>query len=436
MSQINHEYKLFTKQREFFNSKAPICYLCCGRGYGKSHIASLYTVIQFLEGKRIIAMAQNYKALTEVLFAEIMKRLIELNIPYKFDKSMMKITYGTGAIFGFSYENIDSVRGLTEISIAVCDEAALSPSTLFATLAPCLRGEGITPYIRLLSTPRRGSWINLYVKEHPDSVQVIQAKTTDNPLITQEQLQLMRSAIVNQDLIEQELEGKMLDIDSDSSILQLRDYPAKDYGQNGPCYMGMDLAGLGSDSNVLTVVSRYRIEEQISIRVADTFELADTAERMARRWDVKGIFIDVTGSTSCGVLDVLRAKGMQVTGINFAQKPFEDDIGKKCANARAEMYVNLSNAVKSGLYVEDEDIKTQLAYTTIFVNKSGKLQLIPKDQIKELIGHSPDQADSFALAVYAMEHKLVTPTVEEERKHASEVAARYMTQFHLYNDID
>lgn len=379
-------------------------------------------------------MAQSYKALTEVLFSEIIKRLIELGIEYKFDRSMMKITYGSGAIFGFSYENIEAVRGLTEISIAVCDEAALSPSNLFSTLSPCLRGEGIEPYIRLLSTPRKGSWINLYVKEHPDSVQVIQARTIDNPLITEEQLKLMQSAIVNKDLIEQELEGKMLDIDSDSSILQLRDYPHRDSGYDGQHYMGMDLAGLGSDCNVLTVVSKYRIEEQISIRVADTFELSDAAEKMYRRWDVQCLDIDITGSTSCGVLDVLRAKGLKVNGINFAQKPYDNDTGKRCANARAEMYVDLSNAVKGGLYIQDDDIKTQLAYTTIFVNQSGKLQLVKKDEIKEMIGHSPDQADSLALAVYAMMHSESVPTVEEERKKASEVANRYMSMYHLYND--
>jgi hypothetical protein len=98
------------------------------------------------------------------------------------------------------------------------------------------------------------------------------------------------------------------------------------------------------------------------------------------------------------------------------------------------MYVDLSNAVKDGLYIQDDDIKTQLAYTTIFVNQSGKLQLVKKDEIKEMIGHSPDQADSLALAVYAMMHSESIPTVEEERKKATEVANRYMSMYHLYND--
>mgnify|MGYP006967238285 FL=1 len=45
------------------------------------------------------------------------------------------------------------------------------------------------------------------------------------------------------------------------------------------------------------------------------------------------------------------------------------------------------------------------------------------EEIKEMIGHSPDEADSFALAVYAMNHSSATLN---ESKHASEVANKYL----------
>lgn len=403
--------------------------MICGRAAGKSFIASLYIAINFLQGKRIVAMAQSYKALNEVLFLEITNRLRELSIPYRFDKSSMKITYGEGVIFGFSYENIEAVRGLSRISIAVLDEVALAPPSIFATLSPCMRGEGIDPYIRMLTTPRKGSYINLYIKEHPGSVEVIHAKTSDNPLITEEQIKLMKQSIVSEDIMQQELEGIMLDIDSESSVIQLKDYPTYDSGHQGELfYMGIDLSGLGSDSNVLTVASRYRIEEQKSIRVADTFELTNEAENLVHKWNVKAVYIDITGSTSCGLLDMLKAKGVNAVGINFAQKPFSE----RFANARAEMYVELSTAIKSGMYIESDDIKTQLSYTTVDVNASGKFQLVKKDKIKELIGHSPDESDSLALAVYAMNHG---GGIVDEARHAKEVASRYLSMFSRYNDL-
>lgn len=413
------EYKLFKKQKAFIKSTSPITYLCCGRGYGKSFVASILIVMNFLQGKRVIALAQNFKALNEVLFQEIRNRLDELQVDCHFDKNAMKITYGDGVIYGASYEGLESVRGLSKISLAVCDEAALAPPKLFETLTPCLRGDGITGYVRLLSTPRRGSWLNLYCKEHSDNVEIITATTMDNELITKDQIELMKSTIVNPEILKQELEGVMLDIDSDASVIQLCDYPSYDSGRTADNYMGIDLSGLGSDNNVFVVSNRYRIEDVIKLNKADSFELLNVAERLIQQYNIKGTFIDITGSTSCGLYDLMKSKNHPVLGINFAQKPYED----KYNNARCEMYLELSKAVKDGLFVSNQDIKTQLAYTTVSVNNTGKFQLCKKEEIKEAIGHSPDEADAFALSVYAMNHG---NTVLNEAKHASEVAARYL----------
>ena len=46
------------------------------------------------------------------------------------------------------------------------------------------------------------------------------------------------------------------------------------------------------------------------------------------------------------------------------------------------MYAETAKAIKAGLYVDKQDIKTQLSYTTISVNNSGKFQLCKKEEIK------------------------------------------------------
>ena len=358
-----------------------------------------------------------------------MERFNELGINVHYNQQSMRITYGNAIIYGGSYESLEAVRGLTKISLAVCDEAALSPPKLFATLSPCLRGEGIIGYIRLLSTPRKGSWLNLYCKEHPELIELIHATTRDNTFITEEQIKLMTSSIVNDDLIEQELEGVMLDIDSDASVVKLSDYPkVKQEYNEASNYIGVDLAGLGCDYNVITVLNKYEIVKQELIEVANTFQLSNIIEELSNKYKAKGIFIDVTGSTSCGVFDMLKAKDYNVVAINFAQTAYDKE---RYCNARCEMYVELSNAIKGGLFIEDPDIKTQLSFTTIFVNNSGKFQLCKKEEIKELIGHSPDKADSLALAVYCMSH--IDQTTVYETKKASEIASKYLAYFARYN---
>lgn len=417
-----HDYKLFPHQMKLMNSKSPITYMVCGRAAGKSYAASLLIIKYFLEGKNVIALAQTYKSLSEVLFAEIRNRLDELGIEAHFNSAAMKITYGNGVIYGASYENLESIRGLSRISLAVCDEAALSPNKLFTILSPCLRGEGIEGRIRLLSTPRRGSWLNLFCKEHADRIELIHATTRDNKYITEDQIKLMTDSIVNEELIQQEIEGIMLDIDSDSSIIQLKDYPkVRNIRVPYKAFIGVDLAGLGSDSNVISVITCDGILEQQSIKDANTFELTRVIEDLYRKYNCIRMCIDVTGSTSCGVFDMLKMKKYDITGINFAQAAYDKD---RYANARCEMYVELSNAIKNGLYVDDDDIKTQLAYTTIFVNNSGRFQLCKKEEIKDMIGHSPDKADSLALAVYAMNHTNVEHGTTAEE--AAEIASKYL----------
>ena len=61
---------------------------------------------------------------------------------------------------------------------------------------------------------------------------------------------------------------------------------------------------------------------------------------------------------------------------------------------------NLVDRIKSGFYVDDEEIRNELSYTSYVITNAGKTILVPKKTIKELIGHSPDKSDSLALACY------------------------------------
>ena len=88
---------------------------------------------------------------------------------------------------------------------------------------------------------------------------------------------------------------------------------------------------------------------------------------------------------------------MEVIGVNFGEAA-EDK--KSYANARAEMYFEFADAVKNGFYVSSEAAREELTHTTYLKTKTGKIQLIEKDEIKALIGRSPDTADSLCLAWY------------------------------------
>jgi len=392
----------------------------------KSYVASLYIVVNFLRGLRVIALAQNFKALNEVLFMEIRARLDEMEIDYHFERQNMKITYGKGVIFGASYENLESIRGLSRISVAVCDEAALSPNTLFSSLSPCLRGEGIDPYIRLLSTPRKGSWLNMYIKDHPETVEVIQAKTSDNPLITDEQLQLMKQSMVNRDILQQELDGVMLDIDSDSSIVRYRDFIKDKRDSAKQKWLGSDMAGLGADSNAYVVIDKFGVVEYKTIQEQDTFQKAETINSL---WDNHSVIsgcIDATGGYGQGAEDLLKQRGRDILGVNFADKATDPD---KYPNVRTQMYLELAEEVKNGFWIPEE-ARAELLAQSVTINNKGKLALIPKADIKKVLGHSPDLCDAIALSVFAMRHGS-----ELSKKNEEEDASQSLSDYLWWHEV-
>ena len=161
-------YKLFKHQKELLTCKDDMVYLRAGRGSGKSFIASLIAVIALLKGQRVLIMAQDYRALTEVIMAECIQRLYEILKPGEFEvhRVSMKITYGkTGVIYFSSYSNMDSVRGFSRIQLSILDEVCLAPPNLYEVLAYCQRDLDEDPRIIMCSTPRPANWVTSFVKD-------------------------------------------------------------------------------------------------------------------------------------------------------------------------------------------------------------------------------------------------------------------------------
>ena len=68
------------------------------------------------------------------------------------------------------------------------------------------------------------------------------------------------------------------------------------------------------------------------------------------------------------------------------------------------MYLEAAKEIKGGFYVND-NVKEEFIAQELTINSKGKPQLVPKIEIKEVLGHSPDYSDATALAIYAMNHQ-------------------------------
>ena len=410
---MNIEIKLLKHQRAFLESKCNKVLLLAGRATGKSYVASIAAAMNMLMGKRLIVFAQTFSSLQRNIFAEIVNRLDEWKVSYNYNKSSMIISVGNGICYGYSYENIESVRGLTNISVCIADEIALAPipEVFFAAVSPVMRGPNIIPKFYALTTPRGGStWNELFKTD--SSWDIITATTFDNTFLSSESIQLMKESLTVE-MQQQELYGQLLDMQVENAIIDIDKVNTVPNGSDEQYYCGIDFARYGSDSTCIVIRNGYSIVEMNKMNNADTDEIVNIYLTLCKKYNPIMTAIDSTGGYDIGFYDRLKHTNKEIQEVNFGSAS-DDGI---CANKRSFIYFNLASALENGFAIDDNEMRQALRYTTWSLTANGKRILTPKDNIKRIIGHSPDSLDALALSFYKI--KAPTYTMDRQRVHTA-----------------
>lgn len=404
------EVKLLPHQYEFIkrNNEKRLA-LVTGVGCGKTMVAAMWLIQQAMEGQHSIVSAQNYSALHKVVFAEIQRQARRFGCSFNYNKQEKAILFPNGAIiYGASSEAYDSVLGLTNISNYLADEASYSCEQLRNNCEErCrgidLNGRRIKARYRYTTTPSSlptALWFKEMVKRHPSMV--IHATTYDNhyldPSFVLDQIEKYGgkdSPFVRQQILGEFLDGVANNVAVD--VTQFQD-TRPTHRSDDPVWLGLDVAAGGRDSSVLCAIDEYGLVEWQEEFHADTQKLVALMLDYNRKYKVEGALVDTTGGFGNGVVDYTR-RTMGTQGINFAGASDDDNI----FNVRTQMYYDLNKSAKeSHFYLPDVGdsmrCRNQLSYTTYIINGRGQMQLVPKDEIKKIIGCSPDHSDALALA--------------------------------------
>ena len=415
------EIALLPIQRNLYSSTKSIAGIYSSRATGKTYVMSWLIVLSLLREEKSIAFSQSYKSLTQNLFDEVLKRLVELGVEYRYNKSSCCIGYGErGLCYGFSYENVESVRGLTECSYMFCDELALAPKDLFSITAPCLRGTGIVPRIRFASTPRAGSYWNEQVKKHREDWDIFTGTMRENKFLSPESIRMAEEAITDPLMRRQELYGEILEGTVENCIVDVGDFALTERVEGGvECgeedrrvYCGIDFARTG-DNTVITFRNQSRILEQVKLNRADTESICGTYRILHNRYHPVRTMLDSTGGFDIGFYDTMKKEVDSLVEVNFGGAGSDVDL-----NARSLMYFRLADAIRAGFYIDSaryQDTIDQIKATSYFLTNAGKRALVPKNIIKDIVGHSPDEADSLALTFYPVDDLLASSTVSYQR---------------------
>ncbi len=342
-------------------------------------------------------MAQDYRALTEVIMAECIQRLYEILKPGEFEvhKVSMKITYGeTGVIYFSSYSNMDSVRGFSRIQLSILDEVCLAPPNLYEVLAYCQRDLDEDPRIIMCSTPRPANWVTSFVKDR--NIKVITAKTSDNKKIKQAEIELMRKTCLSEEQWLREFEG--IECEDNNSGVLFTDELLETAPMSGSCIaIGCDLSGFGKDCNCIVVRKGNTIVKIIRKVLASAKDLFADLKTIIHEYGVNNIsHIAIDMAYGQGLYELLMDSDYKSFTylIPFGGSP-EDPA---YLNKRAEMYVNAKRYItEHGINGIDDRMREELKATRYELSAHDKVQLIKKDDIRLILKRSPDSADSFAL---------------------------------------
>jgi phage terminase large subunit-like protein len=157
----------------------------------------------------------------------------------------------------------------------------------------------------------------------------------------------------------------------------------------------------GGDECVIHAVHNTKILETLKLHENDSMIIAGEMVSLAYRHGIKNFAVDDIGIGK-GIKDRLAEQGHNVQGIRSSEKAFDEE---HFYNRRTEMWWHASDLIKRKMVepIIDFELKGQLVAPKYeVVDSSGKIRLEPKKYTKDLLGRSPDNADCFIYAIWAL----------------------------------
>lgn len=174
------------------------------------------------------------------------------------------------------------------------------------------------------------------------------------------------------------------------------------YVEGGKKYITADVARFGVDKIIIRVWDGLRVIKRIEREKLKVTQTADLIKKTANEYRIpmSQVMVDEDG-VGGGVVDILNCKGFVANssplhGANF------DNVKSQCGYRLAELindnllYENCeSPALQQQLIEELEQLKRKTEDSD-----AKKQAIMPKDKIKDLIGRSPDDLDTYIIRAW------------------------------------
>ena len=172
-------------------------------------------------------------------------------------------------------------------------------------------------------------------------------------------------------------------------------------GKQGDKYISCDVARFGNDRTIIMLWEGLHIKKVRSIGKSAVNQVVDEIRLLQQINGVRltNIIVDEDG-VGGGVKDYMRCRGF--VNNSRALK------GENYQNLKTQCYYKLAdmiNTAQIGIDCNDINMKNHIIeeleqVRTKDADKDNKLQIIPKETIKDIIGRSPDYADALAMRMF------------------------------------
>ena len=243
--------------------------------------------------------------------------------------------------------------------------------------------------------------------------QFIKSLATDNPYVDKAYIDNLRKS--DKVTVERLLNGNFEYDDDPAKLIEydaIIDSFSNTFIQSGKKYITADIARYGSDKAVLMVWDGFKVIKIKSYDKSSVTFLANEIKELANEFRVtmSHVVCDEDG-VGGGVVDFLKCKGF-VNGSRAIEEkpdnpnPNEDENPPQYNNLKTQCYFKLADLINnSGLFIAETEHKETIIQELEQVkrnnvDKDGKLSIIPKEKVKELLGRSPDFSDALMMRMY------------------------------------
>ena len=418
--------KTWRKQEEILNTIAEHNYVAVRscNGSGKTFTAALATIwwLASHDEAVVITTAPTERQVKNLLWREIR------DLHYKNEDliggsvcaSKLELSPKRYA-FGFATNTGDRFQGFhSPNALFIVDEAAGVPEFVFDAISGCMTTQNAKLLMIGNPTVLSGTFYHAFHKNR-HLYETIHISAFDTPAFTGEippdepfpQGALTKEWVerIAQERGEESAEYAFRVLgefprDAVDTLISLKniedavDRVIEDDGANHEKVMGLDVARYGNDQTVAAIREGLDVVGIESLRKSDLMDTTGRVVEIARKHDVKTIYVDEVG-VGAGILDRLKEIGtIKAIGINGGKAPYDKE---RHLNLRSQMFDALRERFQNGdiSIPDDPELISQLASLTYEFTSLGQMKLESKQKIRQSGRASPDKADALALAFTA-----------------------------------